>query len=215
MEFDDLSTYNQHVLNIIHKIIMEVIFMSEQKIDRRIRKTKSALLHCLTKLMSEKKISEITVKELTDLADINRSTFYLYYKDIFDMVEQIETEMFEEFIEVFNKHSKETDKYTSLLSFYTYIFEYVQENVEICKILLGNDGDYAFIQKFKKAIMDTKAPFDESIPEMKTHFFRPFIISGFIGVVQQWIEDGLNVSPKDMAVVITEMNIKLIQCHIS
>ncbi|PJI07167.1 MULTISPECIES: TetR/AcrR family transcriptional regulator [Clostridium] len=180
--------------------------MKEQKIDRRVRKTKSALLKCLTKLMSQKKLNDITVKELTELADVNRSTFYLYYKDIFDMVEQIETEMFDEFIKIFQSLNKENDRYANFLSFYTYIFEYVQSNAEICKILLGHDGDYAFIQKFKDAIMQTKPPFNGAISEIKIHFLRPFIISGFIGVVQQWLEDGLNVPPKDMAIIMTEIN---------
>lgn len=182
--------------------------MKGQKIDRRVRKTKSALLKCLTKLMSQKKLNDITVKELTELADVNRSTFYLYYKDIFDMVEQIETDMFDDFIKIFHNlnNEKENDKYTNFLSFYTYIFKYVQKNAEICKILLGHDGDYAFIQKFKDAIIQTKPPFDESISEVKIHFLRPFIISGFIGIVQQWLEDGLNVPPKDMAIIMAQIN---------
>lgn len=186
--------------------------MKEQKIDRRIRKTKKALLQSLTELMREKKISNITVKELTDLADVNRSTFYLYYKDVFDMVEQIETEMLEEFKRVFEKLRKESkifrkemSTYTSLVSFFTYIFEYVKDNSDMCKILLGPDGDSSFIDKFKKAIIQTDPPFDESIQKIKIHYLRPFIISGCIGVIQQWLMDNLNVSPKDMAVIITEM----------
>ena len=179
--------------------------MQEQKIDRRIRKTKSTLLRCLTELMSKKKINAITVTELTDLADVNRSTFYLYYKDIFDMVEQIETETIEDFIEAFGKLNKEKNNYTNLLSFYTYIFEYVQNNAGMCNILLVNDVDSSFIEKFKNAIIQTKPPFDESVPKIKIHFLRPFIISGFIGVVQQWLKDGLNVSPKSMAIIILEM----------
>lgn len=179
--------------------------MQEQKIDRRIRKTKSTLLRCLTELMSKKKINAITVTELTNLADVNRSTFYLYYKDIFDMVEQIETEMLDDFIEAFGKLNKGKNNYTNLLSFYTYIFEYVQNNAEICKRLLGNDADSSFIEMFKNAIIQTKPPFDESVPEIKVHFLRPFIISGFIGVIQQWLKDDLNVSPNDMAIIIIEM----------
>lgn len=179
--------------------------MQEQKIDRRIRKTKSTLLRCLTELMSKKKINAITVKELTDLADVNRSTFYLYYKDIFNMVEQIEMEMIEEFIQAFGKLNEEKNNYTNLLSFYTYIFEYVQNNTEMFKILLGRDADSSFIEKFKNAITQTKPPFDESVPKIKIHFLRPFIISGCIGVIQQWLKDDLNVSPKDMAIIIVEI----------
>jgi AcrR family transcriptional regulator len=179
--------------------------MEGQKIDRRIRKTKKILLESLTKLMSEKKISNITVKELTDLADVNRSTFYLYYKDIFDMVEQIETEMLADFSMAFEKFKKEESNYENLLTFFTYVFEFIQNNAEMGKILLGPDGDYSFIEKFKDAIVQSKPPFDNSVSKIKIHYLRPYIISGCIGVIQQWLKDDMNVSPKDMAVIIIEM----------
>lgn len=58
-----------------------------QKIDRRVRKTKAQLRAGLTKLMCEKSVKEITVKELVDEIDINRSTFYLHYTDINQLLE--------------------------------------------------------------------------------------------------------------------------------
>ena len=61
-----------------------------QKVDRRVRKTKAALRAGLIKLMQEKSIREITVRELVDEVDINRSTFYLHYTDIYDMLNKIE-----------------------------------------------------------------------------------------------------------------------------
>ena len=55
-----------------------------KKEDRRVRRTRKILTQALTELLQQKQVNEITVKELTDLADMNRGTFYLYYKDIFD-----------------------------------------------------------------------------------------------------------------------------------
>ena len=49
----------------------------EKKEDRQVRRTKKLLTQALTTLMQEKQISEITVKELTDLAELNRGPFYL------------------------------------------------------------------------------------------------------------------------------------------
>ena len=53
--------------------------VTEKKEDRRVRRTKKLLIQALTELMQQKPVKEITVKELTDLADMNRGTFYLYY----------------------------------------------------------------------------------------------------------------------------------------
>lgn len=72
--------------------------------DRRIRKTRLLLRQGLSKLMLKKSIKEITVKELTELVDINRGTFYLHYKDIYDMVENIEAEIMEEFRVILDAH---------------------------------------------------------------------------------------------------------------
>ncbi len=179
--------------------------MEPIKIDRRVRRTKKLLLQGLTQLMSEKKINKITVKELTDLVDVNRATFYLYYKDIFDMVEKIETEMFDNFNETYSKFNKHDLTYDEMFQFVTYVFDFVGEYAEMCKILLGPDGDYAFIEKFKKAI-DNSSPFSEQSSEKgKMIYFLPFIISGCIGIIQKWLEDGMKTPSKEMADIVVGM----------
>ena len=65
----------------------------EKTVDRRVRKTKNQLRQGLARLMLEKSLKEITVKELTDLVDMNRGTFYLHYRDIYDLYAQIEAEL--------------------------------------------------------------------------------------------------------------------------
>lgn len=179
--------------------------MEEKKLDRRIRKTKQSLFEALTKLMSKKKINNITVKELTDLADVNRSTFYHYYRDIFDMVDKIRTELIDDFSKTYDKFSKEATTYDDLLSFFIYIFEFVQINDGIFKIFLCDDMDYTFIEKLKDAIKHCEIPLDDTSPELETHYCMPFIISGCIGVIQQWLNDDMSASPKYMASIIVKM----------
>lgn len=56
--------------------------------DRRIRKTRSNLFAALSFILNQTNIEEITVKELCEKADINKSTFYLHFMDIYDCCEQ-------------------------------------------------------------------------------------------------------------------------------
>ncbi len=58
--------------------------------DKRAEKTKNSIVAAFVKLRAKKDIERITVTELAALADINKSTFYHYYKDIYDLSEQIE-----------------------------------------------------------------------------------------------------------------------------
>ena len=53
--------------------------------DRRVRKSKKALEEALIRLLAKKTITEITVTELTEEADIHRGTFYNHYKDTMDL----------------------------------------------------------------------------------------------------------------------------------
>ena len=58
-----------------------------RKEDRRIQKTRKAMMTALEELVREKQSAQITVKELTERANITRKTFYLHYstmKELFD-----------------------------------------------------------------------------------------------------------------------------------
>ena len=75
-----------------------------EKMDRRVRKTKAQLREGLARLMQKKSIKEISVKELVDEVDINRSTFYLHYTDIYQMLQKIEEEAMQNITEVMQNH---------------------------------------------------------------------------------------------------------------
>ena len=59
------------------------------KENRSVRNTKKRLKSSLMILLKEKPASKVTVKELCELADINRGTFYYHYTDIFDMIKTL------------------------------------------------------------------------------------------------------------------------------
>lgn len=71
---------------------------TEKKTDRRVRRTKLLLTNALVSLLETKTLKDISVKELCDKADINRGTFYLHYKDIYDMMNQIETDILNQLV---------------------------------------------------------------------------------------------------------------------
>ena len=56
------------------------------KIDKRSQRTREALKKTLAQMMIKQNINDITIKNLVVLANINRSTFYLHYTDIFDLL---------------------------------------------------------------------------------------------------------------------------------
>ena len=79
--------------------------MGDMTVDRRVKKTKRQLRQALMHLMTEKPSRSISVRELADRADINRGTFYIHYKDVGDLLQQLEDEMAERLITVCCKHA--------------------------------------------------------------------------------------------------------------
>jgi len=64
--------------------------------DRRTEKTKKAIRIAFLTLLDKKSLSKITIAEISELADLGRGTFYLHYKDIYDLYEQIENDLYAE-----------------------------------------------------------------------------------------------------------------------
>ena len=66
--------------------------MKSDKIDRRVKYTRMVIKESLINLLEEKDISQITIKEICENADVNRSTFYAHYTDQYDLLRKIEDE---------------------------------------------------------------------------------------------------------------------------
>ena len=63
--------------------------------DLRVKKTKASIINAFLTLRSKKPLERISVTELSAAAQINKATFYLHYKDIYDLSETLENELFE------------------------------------------------------------------------------------------------------------------------
>lgn len=158
----------------------------EKKTDRRVLRTRKMLLEGLTDLLKEKDIKDISVKALADYADINRCTFYLHYKDVYDMLEKIETELVDDFNTMLDsciETSPDPDPYPFMCTF----FSYANEHQETLSALLGQHGDLAFVN-YMKGIVQKRMHFIWTKNAYRTdnfEYYSAFIISGCLGLVQK------------------------------
>ena len=176
--------------------------MKNETLDRRVRKTRQQLQHCLAVLLKEKKIQEITVREITEMADLNRGTFYLHYKDVFDLLEKVELELLDELDGTLQKYQA-SDLHQKLSLIFTDLFVCVQENAEMVQILLGENGDLNFVNQVKervreKCLKDWFELFNSQDSQL-FDAFNAFVVSGCLGLVTYWLQNGMNESPKELA----------------
>lgn len=179
----------------------------EVKTDRRVRKTKKLLRQGLAKLMENKSINEITVKELVDEIDINRSTFYLHYTDIFDMLAKIEDELMDEIMDIITPITPFTEGSSSTMdgaySHLAKLFTMLSNNSDICKALCGPHGDMAFINRIEEYIANLSTQYTNHLfptdLENDLKYIHSYCITGCVGMVKKWILGSYTDTPEHMA----------------
>jgi AcrR family transcriptional regulator len=186
-----------------------------KKMDRRKIRTKKMLRQALLELIEEKGVKRVTVSDLTHRADINRGTFYLHYRDVDDLMEQWQEELFTEL--------KDRSKYINLYDFMRYssrdepypvmisILAFIAEQSAFLKVLFGPNGDPAFIMKWKnfmKRRMTQKLNDTQPVEEkmlVPREYLIAFVLSAQLGVIQHWIENDLQHAPEEIATFITRI----------
>ena len=116
---------------------------SPRKESRRTRFTRIAMEDALLTLMEEMPLNRITVSQLCKQADVHRSTFYLYYQDIRDLLEQIEDAFYQKLQQAIADSDNLLPNDTLLLSAY----RVVNENKRLSSVLWGPYGDKEFLRK--------------------------------------------------------------------
>ena len=98
--------------------------------DRRTKYTKSVIRQALFDLLKEKPLNKITVTDICKMADINRSTFYSYYEDVYALLTQIQNELFENIVLTLANDNWFND-----------ILHLIDQNRDLCQVLIGPHGD--------------------------------------------------------------------------
>jgi len=184
------------------RLKVEVQHMEEkEKMDRRIRKTKKAIRLAFAELLSQKDINEITVRDISDLADINRKTFYNYYSGIYQIVDEIENEI----VLAYESILGEVDLKRDLKNPYR-IFErltaIINTDLDFYGYLLSMRGNVSLVSKIvtmlktkTKEALRSQIEMDETTADIVLEY----AISGMIAVYQQWFNSNRRQSIEEIS----------------
>lgn len=103
------------------------------KTNKRSLKTQENIEKVFVDLLEKKSVDEISITEITQLADLNRRTFYIHYKDIYDLQDQTEKkalQAFSDMVESYEPNQKSIDYFQHIL---TYVFENIKELEILCR----------------------------------------------------------------------------------
>ena len=182
--------------------------METQKQDRRIRKTQKLLKESLLELMEKKDFKNISVKDITELADLNRGTFYLHYADTYSLLQEMESEVLNDFQDMVN-NCRYAFKKDSLLPVFIPIIHYIEENKKICKILFENSSSNDFVNRFHTLVLKNgTALIREQYPDAKEvilNYYLEFITYGLTGVLKSWLDTDMQQPKEEVAEFVDKM----------
>ena len=178
--------------------------------SQRVLETKERIRDAFFELYATKKIERISIKEITDKAQLNRGTFYVYYKDIYDLLEKTEDELIEELMDkikaliVMILRDQNISPFLPPLEFY-------QRYSKFLRVLFGANGDPNFVYKIKTIIKKTlKELFEEeNIPKVENmEYVMEYISSAQIGIISYWlIENNMALPVSDLGNMIKQITL--------
>lgn len=172
------------------------------------RKTKQLIQESFILLLEQKPFDSITVGDLSKVAGINRGTFYLHYLDKYDLLEKIEQQLFEDLgnhIDELQSHYSATqnfEKHQEQLA--ASLFSSIQAQAPLLKVFLSHHGRAGFHFRFRDAFSQKvrvnleQNKVIQSKLNLSMDYFLAFITSAFLGLVEQWVQNGLDKTPQEM-----------------
>lgn len=183
----------------------------KKSVDRRVLKTKRAIRNAFAKLMTEKDINDITIIELAEAADINRKTFYNYYSGVYQVVEDIESDILKSYNELLgNVEFKEYmeapfamfDRFSQLINMDPEFFGY----------LLSMNGNINLITRIMNLLKEKTCEVmvtQLAIEQYRAEVMIDFVLSGMLSVYQHWLASDQTTPLEEISKIIKGAYTKL------
>lgn len=153
--------------------------------------TRKNLVSAFWTLYMDKPVSRITVAEITDLAGYTRATFYRYYTDVYQLLEEEENRLLNQIKELFESAAKTTDE-VSLLSQAGAMLVILRQNNLYASALLSDHGDPAFVSRLKDLLWPYISHYLLQLDGGGTYeaeLLKEYYLSGIFGTVRKWLQD--------------------------
>lgn len=176
-------------------------------VDPRVKRTHKLLRDALMALIPEKGYNAITIQEITDRATLNRTTFYLHYRDKDDLLFQGMEEVLDELMTRHplpiseNEHLSVDETRDAIIS----DLKHIQQYADFYRVMLGKNGNPEFGQRLRDYVFRiTSGRLESALGELPagpvpTDFVLGYIASAYVGVIQWWLENDMPYTPEEVA----------------
>ena len=183
------------------------------KSNQRFQETDKKIRQVFLQLMSEKDLSHTTVQDICKGCNINRSTFYAHYTDIFDLLSKIETSIRMDMYDSFHDTDASPENFL---------------DPEYFEIIISHIGKH---RNFYRAYLDGcgKNAIEDGFFQLREYVFKPYLLklgvtseaqinyhftffnSGFVAVVKQWLYSGCIETPRELALILWDSFVTILK----
>lgn len=183
-----------------------MIHAEQAKADRRVQRTRKLIREAFIALTIEKGFAAVTVRDITEHAEVNRATFYRHYLDKFDLLDQYAEEVYQlldtpDVAPAPTSAGQSSAGAEHLPAGMVQMFEHVRAHAQFYRVMLGKNGDPGFAEKIQHYI---EKRLRQSLPDTQlgqpfAELYLGYVASGSIGVIRWWLEHERPYSPAEMA----------------
>ena len=168
--------------------------------DRRVKRTKKALRDALFELLETKNINQITVTELTTLADVNRATFYFYYTDLIDMLQQIQNEAYQLFSDIISESTSSINTIEGFTEYAESLLNFCKDHENLCRFIINNDVNNQLFQQIQFLMLNNIPNAKDKFPKNNpARYLSNYVLTAMTGIMIDWMDEGMHIPPHDLA----------------
>jgi AcrR family transcriptional regulator len=191
--------------------------MDEKAEYRSAVRSRENIRTAYVELIHEKGTIEVTVKEVVERADVNRSTFYAHYQDIYAVLEEIENEIVQKLF-AFLDASEHTELLYDPLPFLLRIGRELERNRDFYRLLLETNGSVDFTQKLKDVFLERMLTDKKAFSQIRQQ--REFLVcmnllaGGGVGLFSDWVTGKIDLPMQELASVVNDIALNAIRQYV-
>ena len=178
------------------------------KTDRRVERTRSAIINAFKEMIIEKDFKQITIKELAERADINRKTFYLHYESMEEILFDLSIELSDQIFESLNDRDFFNPDCYDINILVECIDSIINSNYELTRKIISSDSYRFFSRNIRDLVKDSfirKIRGKIKVNEYIMNLVSDYVASGFAKVLKDWFEDPGELSSRDISQLVSAL----------
>lgn len=173
-----------------------------ERYDRRVERTRNAIISAFKEMIVEKEFKEITIKELAERANINRKTFYLHYESMEEILFDLTLEISDLLFDILNEKGFFTSGQFDVSILVDSIDTLINSNYDLTKKLVSANSYRFFTRNIKDLVKESFIRKVKNRVNVSSHIMNltgDYIALGVSKVLKDWFEDPQGMSSTDIA----------------